>query len=262
MQILLFISFLLFTLYGSNSYSQAIEPLDTNEIKIPTTLYTWVSLKHFKGILEGFAKGNDILRPIDPSYHVARTNPDIANVPARFFWIDPMAGLNSPTEGMVYGNGEVLMRFDLDPKKIKSVYNIEAMPTQITRDADIKKAKKGDLVYFGMYGITEQGEYYLSYQEWILLNQDIIKNISAYPRELIPVLKEKLAKMDRVSKNGRPVKYPENQIHNVKADLPNQQKEFLREIIQKYIDVHAPVIQNILEQQPLSSGSCRRTFMN
>ncbi|MEK6772438.1 MAG: hypothetical protein AABY64_00740 [Bdellovibrionota bacterium] len=261
MKTLFFISYLFFTLYGSNSYSQAIEPLDTTEIKIPTTLYTWVSLERFRGILEDFAKGNAILRPIDPKYHVAKTNPDLANIPARFFWTDPMTGIaSSPKE--IYGRGEVLMRFDLDPKKIKSVSNIEALPTQATRDVDIKKAKKGDLVYFGMYGITEQGEYYLSYQEWILLNQNIIKKISADPQELIPVLKEKLAKMDRLSKNGKPVKYPENQIHNVKANLPNQQKDFLREIIQTYIDVHAPAIQNILQQQPLSSGSCRRTFTN
>ncbi|GEM_PF-6227720 len=228
------------------------------------TVYVWVSHKRLADILTSFAQDRNILRPIDPDnkgYKIVEAAPSFSNIPARFAWTDPMTGIAS-SPGEIYGKGEVLMQLELDPKKIKSVYAIQGLVEHITNDSDAKKAQAADLVFFEMFQTTQLGEYYRTYQEWIILNQKIIKKIVVDPKILIPILKKSLIELDRVDKKGNPVRYPESKIHNVRADLPNSQKDFLKGLIQKYIRKHAPVIEKQLQKLNLNlPKSCPSNFL-
>lgn len=254
--------FFILSLVGLRGYSQAIEVLDTEDIKIPKKLFTWVSLKRIESKIDGLENGQGFLRPISSDYNVARANPKLAGIPAAFTWIDPVAGVASSKDLEVYGKGEVLIQLELDLKKIKSAYYIEALEGQTTKDIDINKAIKSDILFFQAYRMTEQGELVVFYQEWIILNQEIIKKYSIDPKVLIPEIKKRLALLNRTNKNGRPVEYPAEQIHNLKADYPNTEfgKEFLNKTMDAYINIHAPKILELMKARSSHPMLCRKVF--
>ncbi len=254
--------FFILSLVGLRGYSQAIEVLDTAEISIPKKLFTWISFKRIESKLDGLESGQGFLRPINSDYNVAMANPKLAGVPAAFTWIDPVAGVASSKDLEVYGKGEVLTQLELDLKKIKSAYYIEALEGQTTKDVDISKAIKSDIVFFQAYRMTEQGELVVFYQEWIILNQDIIKNSTIDPKVLIPEIKKRLSLLNRTNKSGRSVEYPTEQIHNLKADHPNTEfgKEFLNKTMDAYINVHAPKILELMKARGSRSLLCRKVF--
>ncbi len=258
---LAFSLFFILSLVGLRGYSQAIEVLDTEEIRIPKKLFTWVSLKRIESKLAGLESGQGFLQPIRPDYKVAMANPKLAGIPANFNWTDPVAGVASNYDE-VYGKGEVLMQLELDRKKIKSAYYIQALEGQRTNDVDINKAIKSDILFFQTFRMTEQGELVVFYQEWIILNQEIIKSYSIDPKILIPEIKKRLAVLNRKNKSGRPVEYPAEQIHNLKADYPNTEfgKDFLNKKMETYINVHAPKINELLKARVSHSMSCRKVF--
>lgn len=175
---------------------------DWRDIESPTELFHWTSYENilrFSALQTG--EPGIVLPPLNNAFFSSYRTNDGQRKPGIFTWTHPVAGAMA-NRIEVYGNNEVLIRFQIDSENVRA-------KQLVTRDAVLWGADlKGiDLLYF-IRSLTNDINK-MSIKEWIILNPKIIKDFTSHPDTLIPIVRPHLQKL----KSTDPHPFTPDEIH-------------------------------------------------
>lgn len=149
---------------------------------IPRYLYSWQPLQHLLDLANQINGDPDrnwpLLEISQEEFLVTRSCPDMIGRPATYAWINPL----SPTGADLNETyGEVLVRIEIDSEKASAKF-VKGSKSKSTNPVDINGV---DLIYHDI------GHFH----EWVLLNPDLIKSVTADPQKMRPELQAALAQL-------------------------------------------------------------------
>jgi hypothetical protein len=174
------------------------------KIDPPLELYHWLSARSLeKQATEYATLGFFPLKALNESFFGARFS-EFSASPGLFAWSNPVLGM-AHDKSEIYGNAERVLRFEIRPeaKTALMVSSYEGAPVRLPVNP-----KEYDLILHVVKFRFANGTLGVAFKEWIILNPDIIRSVTADPEVLRPLISPWIAQ----AKNSG-VKFREADMH-------------------------------------------------